>query len=83
MMDVVTRVCVCVCVRAQAVSAAVCAERLAVLSNQRVAPCRAAAVRALGALTRLLAPDRARLLHAIHYYLHLANQVPTYLPTAL
>ncbi|CAB3250851.1 unnamed protein product [Arctia plantaginis] len=62
----------------QAVCSAVCAESLVVLSNQRVAPCRAAAVRALGALTRRAAPDLARKLHAHHYYVHLANQISLY-----
>lgn len=62
----------------QAVCSAVCAESLVVLSNQRVARCRAAAVRALAALTRRAPSDLARRLLAQHYYVHLANQISLY-----
>lgn len=59
----------------QAICGAVSAESLVVLSNQRCARARAAAVRALAALARRASPDTQRRLHAQHYYIHLANQV--------
>ncbi|KAJ8721733.1 hypothetical protein PYW07_002508 [Mythimna separata] len=62
----------------QAISGAVCAENLVVLSNQRHGRARAAAVRALAALTRRATPDMARKLHHQHYYIHLANQISLY-----
>ncbi|KAJ8731033.1 hypothetical protein PYW08_002446 [Mythimna loreyi] len=62
----------------QAISGAVCAENLVVLSNQRHARARAAAVRALAALTRRATADMARKLHQQHYYIHLANQISLY-----
>ncbi|KAF9805732.1 hypothetical protein SFRURICE_009364 [Spodoptera frugiperda] len=46
--------------------------------HQREAGARAAAVRALAALTRRASPDLARRLHAHHYYIHLANQISLY-----
>ncbi|XP_063893728.1 lysosomal-trafficking regulator isoform X1 [Helicoverpa armigera] len=59
----------------QAACGAVCASTLVVLCNQRGARARAAAVRALAALTRRAAPDVARKLLHQHYYIHLANQL--------
>ncbi|XP_047019222.1 uncharacterized protein LOC124629737 isoform X2 [Helicoverpa zea] len=62
----------------QAACGAVCASTLVVLCNQRGARARAAAVRALAALTRRAAPDAARRLLQQHYYIHLANQISLY-----
>ncbi|PZC77354.1 hypothetical protein B5X24_HaOG203513 [Helicoverpa armigera] len=62
----------------QAACGAVCASTLVVLCNQRGARARAAAVRALAALTRRAAPDVARKLLHQHYYIHLANQISLY-----